>query len=139
MERTLTIVKPDGVAADVIGEVIRRLEAHHLRPAAIKMLRLTEEQAAGFYHVHREKGFFSSLMKFMTSGPVVVMVLEGPGAIARLREVMGATDPAKAAAGTIRKDLASSIERNVIHGSDSPESASFEIGYFFNSLEICRR
>ena len=139
MERTLTIVKPDGVAADVIGEVIRRLEAHQLRPTAIKMLRLSEEQAAGFYHVHREKGFFPSLMKFMTSGPVVVMVLEGPGAIARLREVMGATDPAKAAAGTIRKDLASSIERNVIHGSDSPESARFEIGYFFNSLEICRR
>ena len=94
MERTLTIVKPDGVAADAIGEVIRRLEKHQLRPTAMKMIRLSEEQAAGFYHVHREKGFFPSLMKFMTSGPVVVMVLEGPGAIARLREVMGATDPA---------------------------------------------
>lgn len=136
MERTLTIVKPDGVAADVIGEVLRRLEAHQLRPTAIKMLRLSEEQAAGFYHVHREKGFFPSLMKFMTSGPVVVMVLEGPGAIARLREVMGATDPAKAAAGTIRKDLASSIEQNIVHGSDGKETAAFETAYFFSALEI---
>jgi nucleoside-diphosphate kinase len=139
MERTLTIIKPDGVAANLVGEVIRRLEAKGLRPAAMKLLRLSPDQAAGFYHVHRERGFFDSLVGFMTSGPVVVMVLEGDGAIARLRELMGATDPAKAAAGTIRKDFASSIEKNVIHGSDSPESAEFEIGYFFNRLEICRR
>jgi len=139
MERTLTIIKPDGVAANLVGEVIRRLEAKGLRPAAMKMLRLSPDEAAGFYHVHRERGFFESLKGFMTSGPVVVMVLEGEGAIARLRDLMGATDPAKAAAGTIRKDFASSIEKNVIHGSDSPESAEFEIGYFFNRLEICRR
>ncbi|HEV8336480.1 MAG TPA: nucleoside-diphosphate kinase [Candidatus Polarisedimenticolia bacterium] len=139
MERTLTIIKPDGVAANLVGEVIRRLEAKGLRPAAMKLLRLSPDQAAGFYHVHRERGFFDSLVGFMTSGPVVVMVLEGDGAIARLRELMGATDPAKAAAGTIRKDFASSIEKNIIHGSDSAESAEFEIGYFFNRLEICRR
>jgi nucleoside-diphosphate kinase len=139
MERTLTIIKPDGVAANLVGEVVRRLEAKGLRPVAAKMLRLSPEQAAGFYHVHQDKGFFESLAKFMTSGPVVVMALEGEGAIPRLREVMGATDPAKAAPGTIRKDFASSIEKNIIHGSDSPESAAFEIGYFFNSLEICRR
>jgi len=139
MERTLTIIKPDGVAADLIGEVLRRLEAQKLRPVAMKMLLLSHEQAAGFYHVHRERPFFDSLMKFMTSGPVVVAALEGEGAVARLREVMGATDPAKAAAGTLRKDFASSIEKNIIHGSDSPSSAAFEIGYFFNSLELCRR
>jgi nucleoside-diphosphate kinase len=139
MERTLTIIKPDGVAADLVGEVVRRLESRGLRPVAMKMLRLGADQAAGFYHVHRDKGFFESLMKFMTSGPVVVIALEGEGAIAKLREIMGATDPAKAAPGTIRKDFASSIEKNIIHGSDSPPSAAFEIGYFFNSLEICRR
>jgi len=138
-ERTLTIVKPDGVAANLIGEVLHRLEGRGLRPVAMKMLRLGPDQAAGFYHVHRDKGFFKSLVEFMTSGPVVVMVLEGETAIARLREAMGATDPARAAAGTLRKDYASSIEKNIIHGSDSPESAAFEIGYFFNSLEICRR
>jgi len=139
MERTLSIVKPDGVAAGRFGEVVRRLEEKGLMPVALKMLRLSPDQAAGFYHVHRDKGFFRSLVEFMTSGPVVVMVLEGEAAIVRLREVMGATDPAKAAPGTIRRDFASSIERNIIHGSDSPDSAAFEIGYFFNSLEICRR
>ena len=139
MERTLTIIKPDGVAANLIGEVTRRLEASGLRPVAIKMMQLREEEAAGFYHVHRERPFFSSLMTFMTSGPVVAMVLEGEGAVARLREIMGATDPAKAAAGTLRKDFASSIEKNIIHGSDSPASAVSEIGYFFNALELCRR
>jgi len=138
MERTLTIIKPDGVAAGLIGEVIKRLEGRGLRPVALKMLHLSQEQAAGFYHVHRERGFFASLMKFMTSGPVVVAVLEGENAITSLRDVMGATDPAKAAPGTIRKDLASSIEKNIIHGSDSPASAEFEIGYFFNSLELPR-
>ena len=139
MERTLTIIKPDGVAAGLIGEVIKRLESRGLKPVALKMLHLSQEEAAGFYHVHRERGFFESLMRFMTSGPVVVAVLEGENAIASLRDVMGATDPAKAAAGTIRKDLASSIEKNIIHGSDSPASAQFEIGYFFNSLELPRR
>lgn len=138
MERTLTIIKPDGVAAGLIGEVIKRLEGRGLRPVALKMLHLSQEQAAGFYHVHRERGFFGSLMKFMTSGPVVVAVLEGEMAITSLRDVMGATDPAKAAPGTIRKDLASSIEKNIIHGSDSAASAEFEIGYFFNSLELPR-
>ena len=139
MERTLTIIKPDGVAAGLIGEVIKRLESRGLRPVGLKMLHLSQDEAAGFYQVHREKGFFQSLMKFMTSGPVVVAVLEGENAISRLREVMGATDPAKAAPGTIRKDFASSIEKNIIHGSDSPESAAFEIGYFFNSIELPRR
>ena len=139
MERTLTLIKPDGVAANLVGEVVRRLEDRGLRPVAMKMLHLTPEQARGFYHVHREKGFFESLVKFMSSGPLVAMVLEGEGAIATLREVMGATDPAKATEGTIRKDFASSIEKNIIHGSDSPPSAEFEIGYFFSSLEICRR
>jgi nucleoside-diphosphate kinase len=139
MERTLSIVKPDGVAANLVGEVVRRLEAKGLRPVAMKMIRLGAEQAAGFYHVHRDKAFFESLMKFMTSGPVVVMALEGEGAVTKLREIMGATDPAKASPGTIRRDFASSIEKNIIHGSDSAESAGFEIGYFFNSLEICRR
>jgi nucleoside-diphosphate kinase len=139
MERTLAIIKPDGVAASLVGEVVRRLETKGLRPVAMKMIRLGQDQAAGFYHIHRDKGFFESLMRFMTSGPVVVMALEGESAITRLREIMGATDPAKAASGTIRKDFASSIEKNIIHGSDSPESAAFEIGYFFNSLEICRR
>jgi len=138
MERTLTIIKPDGVAAGLIGEVIKRLESRGLKPVAMKMLHLSQEEAAGFYHVHRERSFFESLMKFMTSGPVVVAVLEGENAITRLREVMGATDPAKAAPGTIRKDLASSIEKNIIHGSDSPASAQLEIGYFFNSLELPR-
>jgi len=139
MERTLTIIKPDGVSKDLIGEVIRRLESGGLRPAAMKMLALSREQAAGFYHVHRDRPFFASLMDFMTSGPVVVAVLEGERAITRLREIMGATDPAKAATGTLRKDFASSIEKNVIHGSDSAASAEFEIRYFFSSLELCRR
>jgi nucleoside-diphosphate kinase len=138
MERTLTIIKPDGVAAGLIGEVIKRLESRGLRPVALKMLHLSQDEAAGFYHVHRDRGFFVSLMKFMTSGPVVVAVLEGENAIVRLREIMGATDPAKAAPDTIRKDLASSIEKNIIHGSDSSASAQFEIGYFFNSLELPR-
>jgi nucleoside-diphosphate kinase len=139
MERTLSIIKPDGVAGHRIGEVLRRLEGHGLIPIALRMRWLSPEEARGFYRVHREKGFFESLVQFMTSGPIVVMVLEGENAISRLREVMGATDPAKAATGTIRKDLATSIEKNVIHGSDSPESAAFEISYFFSSLDLCWR
>ncbi len=136
MERTLSIVKPDGVEKNVIGEVIRRFEAAGLRVVALKMMRLDAAGAGGFYHVHRERPFFPSLLTFMTSGPIVPMVLEGEGAIARARAIMGATDPAKAAAGTIRNDHAASIEKNIVHGSDGPETARFEIGYFFGGLEL---
>ena len=139
MERTLSIVKPDGVSKNLIGKVIRRFEKEGLRVIALKMINLTKAEAEGFYAVHRERPFFPSLTEFMSSGPCVVMVLEGKNAISRVRETMGATDPEKAAEGTIRKDFASNIERNIVHGSDSPESASFEISYFFNSLEICER
>jgi nucleoside-diphosphate kinase len=134
VERTLSIVKPDGVERGLTGEVVRRLESAGLKVA--KMLRLTRAQAEGFYHVHRERPFFQSLCEFMTSGPVVVSVLEGEGAIQRNREIMGATDPAKAAAGTIRKDYGLNIERNTVHGSDAADTAAFEINYFFNALEI---
>jgi nucleoside-diphosphate kinase len=136
MERTLSIVKPDGVRKNVIGEVIKRFESKGLKVAALKMARLTRKEAEGFYAVHRERPFFGSLTDFMTSGPVVLMVLEGEGAIKTVRDTMGATDPAKADPGTIRKDLADSIESNIVHGSDAPETASFEIPYFFNALEI---
>jgi nucleoside-diphosphate kinase len=136
IERTLSIVKPDGVEKGVVGEVLRRFEAAGLKVVATKMLRLTRAQAEGFYHVHRERPFFSSLCEFMTSGPVVVSVLEGDNAIQKNREIMGATDPSKAAAGTIRRDFATNIEKNTVHGSDAPETATFEIGYFFNALEI---
>ncbi|HSE84245.1 MAG TPA: nucleoside-diphosphate kinase [Thermodesulfobacteriota bacterium] len=139
MEKTLSIVKPDGVKKDLVGEVIRRFEKNKLRVVALKMVRLSKTQAEGFYAVHRDRPFFPSLTEFMSSGPCVVMVLEGQSAISRVREIMGATDPDKAAGGTIRKDFASNIERNIVHGSDSPESASFEIKYFFNSLEVCGR
>ena len=139
MERTLSIVKPDGVSKNLVGEVIRRFENEGLRVIALKMVNLTKAEAEGFYAVHRERPFFHSLTEFMSSGPCVVMVLEGKNAISRVRETMGATDPEKAAAGTIRRDFASNIERNIVHGSDSPESASFEICYFFNCLEICER
>lgn len=139
MQRTLSIIKPDGVAAGHIGEITARLEKNGLRPVAMKMLRLTDDQARGFYAVHRERPFFESLMKFMTSGPVVVMILEGEDAINRYREVMGPTDSTKAPKGTIRGDLGSSIEKNVVHGSDGVETASVEINYFFNSLELVRR
>ena len=135
--RTLTIVKPDGVQQKVVGQIISRLEAEGFRVVAMKMVRLTRQQAEGFYHVHRERPFFSSLTKFMSSGPCVPIVLEGPDVIKRLRDLMGATDPAKAADGTIRREFASSVERNVVHGSDSPESAAFEISYFFGALEVC--
>jgi nucleoside-diphosphate kinase len=136
MERTLSLVKPDGVERNTIGEVIRRFETAGLRVVALKMVRLDERTAGGFYHVHRERPFFRSLVAFMSSGPIVAMVLEGENAIARVRALMGATDPAKADPGTIRKDLASSIEKNIVHGSDGPATASFEIGYFFDGLEI---
>jgi len=136
LERTLSIVKPDGVSKNLIGEVIKRFETRKLRVVALKMVKLSKAEAQGFYAVHRERPFFSSLTDFMSSGPCVVMVLQGENAISTVREIMGATDPAKAAPGTIRRDFASNVERNIVHGSDSPESASFEINYFFNALEI---
>lgn len=136
IERTLSIVKPDGVAKNLVGEVVRRFEAAGLRVVALKMTRLDRREAEGFYHVHRERPFFPSLVEFMTSGPIVPMVLEGEEAIATVRRLMGATDPAKADAGTIRRDHAASIEKNIVHGSDSPATAGFEIGYFFNAQEI---
>lgn len=139
IERTLTIIKPDAVAKGVTGQIIARFEAAGLKVLAAKLVRLTPEQAAGFYAVHKARPFFASLCSFMTQGPVMPMVLEGDNAIAKLRDLMGATDPAKAAAGTIRRDFASSIEANAVHGSDSPESAAFEIPYFFSASEIHAR
>jgi nucleoside-diphosphate kinase len=139
IERTLSIVKPDGVARNLIGEVLRRLEKAGLRIVAARMMHLSQQEAEGFYAVHRERGFFKDLVKFMTSGPVLVQVLEGEGAIAKNREVMGATDPKKAAAGTIRADLASTIDENVVHGSDAPDTAAREIAYFFREIEVCPR
>lgn len=139
MEKTLSIVKPDGVEKSLIGEVIRRFEKNGLRVVALKMVQLSKTQAEGFYVVHRDRPFFPSLTEFMSSGPCVVMILEGESAISKVREIMGATDPNNAPEGTIRKDFASNIERNIVHGSDSPESASFEMKYFFNNLEICER
>ncbi len=136
MERTLSIIKPDGVARGIAGEVIKRLEQNNLKITAMKMLRMTKPQAEGFYAVHRERPFFESLTDFMISGPVIVMILEGENAIKRYRELMGATDYREAAQGTIRKDFATDIEKNIVHGSDGPETAAFEIGYFFNSFEI---
>lgn len=136
VEKTLSIIKPDGVRKNIIGEVIKRFESNGLRVAAIKMAHLSRKEAEGFYAVHKERPFFGSLTEFMSSGPVVMMVLKGEGAIAKNRELMGATDPAKAAEGTIRKDFADSIESNIVHGSDAPETAVFEIGYFFSALEI---
>lgn len=135
-ERTLSIIKPDGVSKNLIGAVLQRVESAGLKVRALKMLRLTREEARGFYIVHRERPFYESLTAFMSEGPVVVMVLEGDNAIAALRGIMGATDPSKAEPGTLRRDYASSVERNIIHGSDSPESAAFEIVYFFSALEI---
>ncbi len=139
LERTLTIIKPDAVAKGVAGQIIARFEKAGLRILAAKLVQLTPEQAAGFYIVHKDRPFYRSLCAFMTSGPCLPMVLEGDNVIARLRDLMGATDPAKAAAGTIRKDFAASIEANAVHGSDSPESAAFEIPYFFDALEIFPR
>ncbi|MBV6423086.1 MAG: Nucleoside diphosphate kinase [Steroidobacteraceae bacterium] len=139
LERTLSIVKPDGVTRNLIGEVIRRLEKSGLRVVGSRMLRLTTAQAEGFYAVHRERPFFRDLVTYMTSGPVVVQVLEGENAVAKNREVMGATDPKKAAPGTIRADLAESIEANTVHGSDSVENAKVEIAYFFKDSELCAR
>jgi nucleoside-diphosphate kinase len=136
MERTLSIIKPDGVARGIIGEVIQRLEHNRLKIVAMKMLKMNKTQAEGFYTVHENRPFFDSLTYFMSSGPVVVMVLEGENAIAKYRDIMGATDYREAAEGTIRKDFATDIEKNVVHGSDSPENAVFEISYFFNNFEL---
>lgn len=136
MERTLSIVKPDGVKKNILGEVIRRFQASGIRIAAIKMIHLSKDEAEGFYAVHKERPFFPSLTDFMSSGPCVVMVLEGEGVIKKNRELMGATNPEEAAVGTIRKDFAGNIEQNAVHGSDAPETAAFEISYFFNALEI---
>jgi len=137
VERTLSIIKPDGLEKAVIGKVIARLEEKGLKPVAMRMARLSRAQAEGFYAVHRARAFFADLVAFMTGGPVVLLVLEGEGAVARNREIMGATDPAKAAPGTIRRELASDVQRNIVHGSDSPENARAEISYFFSEVEIC--
>ena len=136
LERTLSIVKPDGVARNLIGQVIGRFEKVGLKVVAARMVHLSQRDAEGFYAVHAARPFFKDLVKYMTSGPVLVQVLEGEGAIAKNREVMGATDPKKAAPGTIRADLAESIEANTVHGSDSAENAAIEIAYFFSKLEL---
>jgi nucleoside-diphosphate kinase len=136
MERTLSIVKPDGVKKNVIGEIVGRYEKAGLRIAALKMAHLTKREVEGFYAVHRERPFFNDLTGFISSGPVVVMVVEGDGAIAKVREIMGATNPADAAPGTIRGDFSASIDENTVHGSDAPETAEFEIGYLFSALEV---
>jgi nucleoside-diphosphate kinase len=136
IERTFSIIKPDAVAKNVIGPIVAKFEAAGLRVVASRMTRLTEEQAKAFYAVHKERPFYAGLVKFMTEGPVVVQVLEGEGAIAKNRQVMGATNPEKADAGTIRKEFASDIERNAVHGSDAPETAKEEIAFFFTTAEL---
>jgi nucleoside-diphosphate kinase len=139
LERTFSIVKPDGVARNLIGEVYRRFEKAGLKVVAAKLTHLSKAEAEGFYAVHKARPFFNDLVKYMTSGPVVLQVLEGENAVAKNREIMGATDPKKAAPGTIRADLAESIEANTVHGSDSPENAAIEIAYFFAQTEIHSR
>ncbi len=137
MEKTLSIIKPDGISKGLVGEVIKVFEASGFRIAAIKMKNLSRKEAEGFYYVHKERGFFDELVEFMISGPIVIMVLEGNQVIKRNREIMGATDPSEAAEGTIRARWADSKQNNIVHGSDSEESAKFEIGYFFSGIEIC--
>jgi len=139
LERTLSIVKPDGVARNLIGEVYRRFEQAGLRIVAARMLQLSTAQAEAFYAVHRERPFYRDLVRYMSSGPVIAQVLEGDNAIVRNRDIMGATDPKQAAPGTIRADLAQSIEANVVHGSDAAETAAREIGFFFSGTELCPR
>ena len=138
MERTLSIIKPDGVEKGVIGQVIARFEKAGLKPVAMRLAQLSKAEAEGFYAVHKARPFFNSLVQFMTSGPVVLMVLEGEGAVMKNREIMGATDPKKADAGTIRKDFATDIEKNTVHGSDSVENAKVEVSYFFPEVDIHR-
>jgi len=136
MERTLSIIKPDGVRKKLIGEIIKRFEHHGFKIKAMKMLHVSKKEAEGFYAVHRERPFFESLTEFMSSGPIVAMVLERENAIQKNREIMGATDPANAEEGTIRREFAGNVEENIVHGSDGPETARTEIAYFFNELEI---
>ncbi len=138
-ERTCSIIKPDAVAKNVIGEIYSRFEKAGLQIVAAKMLQLSQEQAEGFYAVHKERPFYNDLVSFMTSGPVVVQVLEGQDAIKKNRDVMGATNPKEAAAGTIRADFADSIDANAVHGSDAPETAAVEIAHFFSEGELCPR
>jgi nucleoside-diphosphate kinase len=138
MEKTFSIIKPDAVERNLVGKIIARFEDNGLRPVALRMAHLTEKEAQGFYAVHSERPFFKDLVKFMTRSPVVLMVLEGEDAVARNRQIMGATNPANADAGTIRKDFALNIEENSVHGSDSAENAAIEIAYFFRNTEICR-
>jgi nucleoside-diphosphate kinase len=138
MQRTLSIIKPDGVRKGLIGEVTLRFEREGIRIVAMRMLRLTRREAEGFYAVHRERPFFGSLTEFMSSGPIVVLVLEGKDVISRNRVLMGATDPKKADKGTIRADFAHNVEQNIVHGSDAPETAETEIRYFFGDLELMR-
>jgi nucleoside-diphosphate kinase len=137
IQETLAIIKPDGVARGLIGEVIRRIESHGLKVKAMKMVHLSKKEAEGFYAVHRERPFFGSLTSFMSEGPVVLMILSGENAIQAWRDLMGATDPAKSAPGTIRREFGLSIERNTTHGSDAPETAAFETSYFFSRMEAC--
>ncbi len=139
IERTFSIIKPDAVAKNHIGEIVSRFEKNGLRIIAMKMLHLSKEQAEGFYAVHKERPFFNDLVSFMISGPVVVQVLEGENAVLKNRELMGATNPAEAAPGTIRADFADSIDENAVHGSDAPETAKEEIAFFFSEDEICER
>ena len=139
IERTLSIIKPDAVAKNVIGKIYSRFESNGLKVAAARMVHLSRREAEGFYAVHRERPFFKDLVEFMISGPVMVQVLEGEGAIAKNRDLMGATDPKKAAAGTIRADFADSIDANAVHGSDAPETAAVEIAYFFPALNVYSR
>lgn len=138
-ERTLSIIKPDAVAKNVIGQICSRFESHGLKVVGARMMMLSTQQAEGFYAVHRERPFFKDLVKFMTSGPVMIQVLEGEGAIQKNRDLMGATDPKKAAPGTIRADFAGSIDANAVHGSDGPQTAAKEIAYFFSSLDLYSR
>ena len=137
IEQTLAIIKPDGVARNLIGEIIRRIEANGLTIKALRMAHLSKKQVEGFYAVHKERPFFNSLTSFMSEGPVVLMILSGEAAISKWRGLMGATDPARAAEGTIRKEFGISIERNTTHGSDAPETAAFETAYFFSAMEAC--
>ncbi len=136
MERTLAIIKPDAVGRQLVGPIVGRIEQAGFRIRAMRLAHLTKREAEGFYAVHRERPFFGSLTDFMSSGPVVLMVLEAPGAIAKWRDLMGPTDPGKAPAGTLRREFGTSIERNATHGSDAAETAAFEIGYFFRGLEL---
>ena len=139
VEKTFSIIKPDAVGNNVVGKILQRFEENNLQIIASKMIHLTKEKAEGFYSVHKEKPFFTNLVEFMTSGPVIVQILEGENAILKNREIMGATNPNEAAQGTIRKDFAKSIDENAVHGSDAPETAAAEIAYFFNDNEICKR